>query len=53
MKITIRGGISMKIGAIPENILDRVARASGALPRSLAETHVAMMLARTIMTALQ
>jgi SAM-dependent methyltransferase len=41
----------MKIGIIPENILDRVASLLGAVPRPLLETHVAMMLARTIMAA--
>lgn len=41
----------MKIGIIPENILDRVALAVGVAPTPLLDTHVAMMLARTIMAA--
>jgi len=41
----------MKIGVIPENMLERVALAVGAVPRPLLDTHVAMMLARTIMAA--
>ena len=41
----------MKIGIIPENTLERVALAAGAVPRPLFDTHLAMMLARTIMAA--
>ncbi len=41
----------MKIGIIPENMLERAALAAGVVPRPLFDTHVAMMLARTIMTA--
>ncbi len=41
----------MKIGVIPENIMERVALTAGVVPRPLLDTHVAMMLARTIMVA--
>ena len=41
----------MKIGIIPENMLERVALAAGAVPRPMFDTQVAMMLARTIMAA--
>jgi len=41
----------MKVGVIPENILERVALAVGVVPRPMFDTHVAMMLARTIMAA--
>jgi SAM-dependent methyltransferase len=41
----------MKLGIIPENILERVARASGVVPRPMLDTLVAMLLARTIMAA--
>jgi len=41
----------MKLGIIPENILERVALAAGVVPRPMLDTLVAMMLARTIMAA--
>ena len=41
----------MKLGVIPENVLERVARASGVVPTPLLDTLGAMMLARTIMAA--
>jgi len=41
----------MKIGVIPENILERVALAAGVVPTPVLETHGATMLARTIMAA--
>jgi hypothetical protein len=41
----------MKLGVIPENMLERVARASGVVPTPLFDTLGAMMLARTIMAA--
>jgi SAM-dependent methyltransferase len=41
----------MKLGIIPENILERVALAAGVVPRPILDTLVAMMLARTIMAA--
>src|SRR5258708_1066057 len=43
--------ISMKLGIIPENMLERVALAAGAVPRPVLDTLVAMLLARTIMAA--
>jgi SAM-dependent methyltransferase len=41
----------MKIGIIPENMLERIALAVGVVPRPMFDTHLAMMLARTIMAA--
>ncbi len=41
----------MKLGVIPENVLERVALAAGVVPRPILDTLVAMMLARTIMAA--
>src|SRR5260370_17711088 len=41
----------MKLGIIPENILERVALAAGVVPRPILDTLVAMLLARTIMAA--
>lgn len=41
----------MKLGIIPENILERVALAAGVVPRPMLDTLVAMLLARTIMAA--
>src|SRR5260370_36840047 len=48
-KAPSKGGISMKLGIIPENILERVALAAGVVPRPMLDTLVAMLLARTIM----
>jgi len=41
----------MKLGIIPENMLERVALAAGVVPRPILDTLVAMLLARTIMAA--
>ena len=41
----------MKLGVIPENLLERVALAAGVVPTPLFDTASAMMLARTIMAA--
>ena len=41
----------MKLGAIPESLLERLALASGRAPTPLGHTIVALWLARTIMTA--
>lgn len=41
----------MKLGAIPENLLERIVLALGLAPTPLSDTHVAFMLARTIMVA--
>ncbi len=41
----------MKLGIIPENILERIVLALGIAPTPMADTHVAFMLARTIMVA--
>lgn len=41
----------MKISIIPENLMERIALAVGAVPRPLLYSHVAMMLACTAMSA--
>ena len=41
----------MKLGSIPENLLERLALTLKIAPTPLADTHVAFMLARTIMVA--
>ncbi len=41
----------MKLGAIPENVLEKVALMLGIAPTPLSDTHVAFMLARTVMVA--
>jgi SAM-dependent methyltransferase len=43
--------IVMKVGAIPENLVERLLNAFGALPTPLLDTFQALMLARTIMVA--
>ena len=37
----------MKLGIIPENMLERVALAAGVVPRPMLDTLVAILLART------
>jgi SAM-dependent methyltransferase len=39
----------MKLGGIPQNPIERLAKALGLLPHPLLETHIAMLLARTLM----
>ena len=39
----------MKLGAVPENLLERVLSALGMSPQPLLDTHIAMLLARTVM----
>jgi predicted O-methyltransferase YrrM len=41
----------MKLGAIPENIIERILLALGVLPTPLVDTLIAMLLARTVMVA--
>jgi SAM-dependent methyltransferase len=43
----------MKIGAIPENIFERIALWLGIAPTPLADTHLAFMMGRTIMMAVK
>lgn len=43
----------MKIGAIPENILERIALWLGIAPTPLVDTHLAFMMSRTIMVAVK
>jgi 2-polyprenyl-3-methyl-5-hydroxy-6-metoxy-1,4-benzoquinol methylase len=43
----------MKIGAIPETIFERLALWMGIAPTPLVDTHVAFMMARTIITAVK
>lgn len=43
----------MKIGAIPENIFERIALWLGIAPTPLADTHLAFMMGRTIMVAVK
>lgn len=43
----------MKIGAIPENIFERIALWLGVAPTPLADTHMAFMMGRTIMVAVK
>ncbi|HEV2852037.1 MAG TPA: methyltransferase [Thermoanaerobaculia bacterium] len=39
----------MKLGGIPQNPIERIGKALGLLPEPLLDTHIAMLLARTIM----
>jgi SAM-dependent methyltransferase len=39
----------MKLGAVPQTLFERIAKASGMLPEPLLDTHIAMLLARTVM----
>jgi 2-polyprenyl-3-methyl-5-hydroxy-6-metoxy-1,4-benzoquinol methylase len=39
----------MKLGAIPQSLLERVGKAVGLLPEPLLDTHIAMLLARAVM----
>jgi 2-polyprenyl-3-methyl-5-hydroxy-6-metoxy-1,4-benzoquinol methylase len=39
----------MKLGAIPQNPIERIGKALGLLPEPLLDTHIAMLLARTVM----
>lgn len=39
----------MKLGPIPQNPVERIAKALGLLPEPLLDTHIAMLLARTLM----
>ena len=41
----------MKIGAIPENVIERILLAAGSLPAPLLDTFQALLLARTVMAA--
>ena len=39
----------MKLGAIPQNPIERIGKALGLLPEPLLDTHIAMLLARAVM----
>lgn len=39
----------MKLGAVPQNPAERIAKAFGLLPEPLLDTHIAMLLARAVM----
>lgn len=39
----------MKLGAIPQNPIERICKALGLLPEPLLDTHIAMLLARAVM----
>lgn len=41
----------MRLGAIPENLLEKIALSLGIVPTPVADTHIAFMMARTIMVA--
>lgn len=41
----------MKLSAIPENLLEKIALSLGIVPTPIADTHIAFMMARTIMVA--
>ncbi|HYN88606.1 MAG TPA: methyltransferase [Ardenticatenaceae bacterium] len=41
----------MKLGAIAQNVLERLVLAAGLIPTPLIDTHIAMLLARTVMSA--
>src|SRR5687768_11147162 len=43
------GGPFMKLGAIPQNPIERIAKALGLPPEPLLDTHIAMLLARAVM----
>lgn len=40
---------NMKLGPVPENPVERIAKAFGLLPQPLLDTHIAMLLARAVM----
>src|SRR5688572_11683080 len=44
-----RGGPFMKLGAIPQNLVERIGKALGLMPEPLLDTHIAMLLARAVM----